>query len=685
MRFSGALALVLVLILSSCGPAGKRAESRRLPKSSTGFYKEPGVDYITNDPYVKARLAEGPKTAAAPAQTPTPALPTTPIAKPATPAQQPTAQKPTTVSLKGRIKGFEIFRYAEGDGKKDSRLGTASYALSVFFGPDGVEKFSGPMKAAEASTYDLSNVTKRYALKGKLIDSKAANGKESTSGVFTLTDTVTHETVEISYRAEKTRVTMRRNADKAVTAGSSIERQLKAFCNDSIEVVNHCKNTFGWVNNWTVLDPPTADRPALGGPSFYVYDLFRVVKSEEEAKQASYSPPMFSMRGESLRTGGETDVYQYAAESLTPDVATDMQLIGNGLNGDRMFEAKLIDKDTKEENEFLIDFDVEAEPQVQSAAESEPDVVGEDTDLNSGGDDESIGPERIAEEEPVVQQQQQAITTTKAKATPPSSVGDAYLATDMSNSNSRAARLVRDLNQNRDIPAVRTMIVRLQKGQYARGGPWLPDVRGFFANTYPFRKMLKSIAKTFDISPAFAYLSAGESGYLIDGKYALKAGDGGKAVGAFQMHPAAAGEMGLPAKHRVYFAPASCAAARYLSGFVNQFWKGDTTVAILAYNQGGGGAKKLMEKSIKLGGKYAYKYSEMQKYSALSVANKDYVNRFLAVYFVASNMTHYKFDPRIPGAKTAFPQNGSVFPGGSASNIQDSTCRAAVMQGGASS
>jgi hypothetical protein len=704
LRLTLTFAALWVLILTSCAPAHNRTpKPKAAPKGSTG-YVDPadGIDYLHNGDPVAARWQElrehreQPGAPVEPSQLPpAPPPPQAAPVQPGQPAQPVPLPAPT---LQDRVREFEISRFGKGEDDA-TRFGSDRFQMKVFFRKEKTVTFEGKFckdsdKAClGGGKFTLTGKSGQYTLSGELTDSP-----ERTVGLLHFTDTKAGQSAEISYRAFRAKLTMRRDTDQALAPGSSLEKQLRNWCDNNVQAVNHCTNSFGWVNNWVVMD----------GPAFYLIDIVHLYGPNDPVPDKK-SGPRISFKGESKRTykqvGGDDGVYEAVdipAESLTPDTVKDVKMWGNSEKGGRRgFEVSLQDKDTKESNDVYLDVEAEnPEDGPEITKEEMPQVYGQEGDLDSGGDDDDIGPaegeetpenggtaggnsagggtsagggqtQRPAKPAPKPQPQQPGST---APAPRPETVTASYLATDTSSA--RAAKMIRDFNQNKSVPGVLKRITA-----YQRSG----EMKPFFVYTYPLRRLLKSIASAYDVTPAFGYICFVESEYCKGGHYTASTGDRGLAVGPFQIHPDTAVDMHLPAGHRPYFAPSACGAASYISGFVQKF-PGDNTVAILAYNQGGGTAANVVARYKRMAGKYSYTYSDMSRMGAVLEKQKAYVEKYLAAYFIGSNLRYYGFDPSIPGAVTRMPRNkdggSSVIPSG---GISDSTCRSAVSAAGAMS
>jgi hypothetical protein len=144
---------------------------------------------------------------------------------------------------------------------------------------------------------------------------------------------------------------------------------------------------------------------------------------------------------------------------------------------------------------------------------------------------------------------------------------------------------------------------------------------------------------------------------------------GYQSLGPFQLHDDTARGLGmfaqlsLPANdERRYFAPSACGAARLMVQLTTQFWKNDTVMAILGYNQGGGNA-------VKFANRWTFNWPETETFrTQISKTLLDYVNDKLAIYFIANNRHKFGFDSN-RGETTSLPQNAAP------TKFRDSQCQ----------
>lgn len=564
--------------------------------------------------------------------------PATPLKEDAKPEarSQPETVKPR--SLKETLREFEITRFDKRT-NKPTRFGADRASIKIFFRAGVSHEFSGEFtKAGSKLTFAASS--ERFNLTGEIADS--AN---KSLGKFVLRDSSSSETAEIFYRAYRAKLNVRQDRTRQVVPGSGFENQLKSLRED----------TFGWVHNWTVLH----------GASFYLVDVVYVNKNASTAPPT----PIISFKGPSKRTGQR----EHRAESLTPE-ASEVRLIGNSETGSRrLFEVTLEDRQSAEKNKVMVDIEAE-----------EPDPP------------------------PAITNQDEPEESPDERGTQESD--KAYLKIDKSLP--RTGRMTIDFDKNRNIPGVRHAMAEYQKEK--RSG-----LENFYRYAHPFRGIIEAIGMTFDVSPAYAYLTVVESAYFTGGKYKIERPHRkGKllssALGPFQILENTGRNLNLritdlwkgdtnshdnSLDERRYFTSSACGAAKYVGQLVNTFEGSDSTLSILAYYQGEGGAaaalyctfeasgdKKACAKRINRGMKgneynrylrlaknYSYTYAELESVAAIPAHMRQYVNRKLAVYFISSDLARYGFS--ISSPILHLPNNGTVTP---AQPIQDANCRKVV-------
>ncbi len=671
MRHSRTFIVILALIVAACGRTGGQGRRTGLP-ASTGFYdQETGVDYVSQDPRVEKALAEDD-----PAAQP-PAAGGHTVNPPST-----AALTPADLPLREMLKEFEISRFDEG-AATPSRFGSKKFRVKFFMkkGTGRSVEFTGEFGGSKPNL-TVAAEADGYQLTGFINDLP-----QQSKGEFRLTKG--NDSARVFYWAYRANLRVREDRTQTVVAGSSLDQQLRSLR----------ENTFGWVHNWTVVR----------GRAFYMVDIVRV----HSAGQAGGGFPdgtFFSFKGESGRTGDQVhnaDILGGGAQSV--------QLVGNSEQGaERSFAVTLSDSSSKELNEVMIDIDLDEGSSPGITPDDPPPVVhgpppstdGGTTPPTDGGGFVGPGPADGGGSQGGGQEQ------------PPIIAGDAYLQIDMTKT--RTAKIINDFNRNRNLEGVKAKIREYQGG--GRGG-----LTKFFKYANPFRRIMEIVGATFDVSPAFAYLTVVESAYFTGGNYVIerpKRRDGSlisSALGPFQiLEGTAKGNiMGMHVTHlwkndpnsgdnsqdeRKYFVPSACGAARYMKYLVGLFDDSDTTLSILGYFQGEGGAAAAIfcafdssvtdrnacvrrinngysgadyGRFMRLAKNYNYTYAEMERRSAgLTQAMKNYVNGKLAVYFIANDMKSFAFS--IPAdAPRTFNEKArpTVMP---ARALNDETCSGAV-------
>jgi hypothetical protein len=216
-------------------------------------------------------------------------------------------------------------------------------------------------------------------------------------------------------------------------------------------------------------------------------------------------------------------------------------------------------------------------------------------------------------------------------------------------------------------------------------------LRTFYQNANPFRKMIQTIAETFDVPPAFAYLTGVESSYFTGGVYknddVPKRPEGkapkSTAAGIFQFLWRTGRLYGLQVEEngayqrpsdrdeRLYFAPSACAAAKYFRHLADFFKKSDPTLAIMGYNMGEYAVPRVV-KDLKEYNQYALDFKTIAHKHMVPPNNIKYVANTLAIYFISGDYEGNGYTSE--KNKTDLP-NRTVKP---PFEIHDPECRAAL-------
>lgn len=644
--------LIWVLALAACAPSGNQAGSNSL-LGTTGYTSPEGYDYVAGgDERVERALRE-------------PEPPSAPVSpKPLGPG------KPAPKPLREKLKEFEISRFHANEAGA-ARFGEARAVIKFFFntGAQPVE-FRIDLVGAKPK-FNLNGVSSGFTLAGELGDTE-----HQTRGDFTLTENSTGDSARIFYWAYKAKLRVRENRTVQVTPGSAFERQIQDLRD----------NTFGWVNNWTIVR----------GVSFFLVDIVKVVPQGSTTNPAS----LLSFKGPSLRTGEAEHNVEGIGSSPNR-----IKLVGNGEEGaGRIFQVTMQDPQTKQNNEFMLDLELDAPATAPGQTPTAP--VTPDEPVEEPEYEEELVPTPVPQPpapQPQAPAQPGAPTEVQRPAPPrattppaePVRTGKSYLR--VSAHLPRTARMTSDFNRNRNLTGVKQWMEKYR-------GSWRTSLQAFYTYANPFRRVMEKVGQAFDVSPAYAYLTVIESIYFTGGRYRIQNAPNSTALGPFQLLTGTAREMGLlvggSEDERRYFVPSACGAAKYVRKLVNRFDDSDTTIAILAYFQGDGGAAAAIfcsfdpnagnrqacarrinknysgqdyNRFLRLSKNYNYSYAEMDRMAAIPQHMRDYVNKKLAIYFISNDMARYGFST--DGAPTGLPTNGTVMPGRA---LKDRECRSAV-------
>lgn len=646
MRVLISLILLTSITLAACQK--KSGPTRSTLPGSTGFQDKNGNAYVSNgDTRVQEELQRLEKVHVLPG----------PEAEPA--ANGADAQVPVKVKtlLRDKLKEFEISRFNAGN-KKPIRFGENSVALKVVFINKASVTFEGKIEGRKPN-FAVNLKWKRYTLTGTLDDLE-----DETKGRFVMTDTKTKQEAVILYWAYKTEFKIRTDRSKKSTLVSKIREQLNS------------DNAFSWVNIWNV--------PA--GHSFFLVDFLPKRGKTLPDERANF----FSMSGESKESSEDDNFANTTAKN------TKVQVMGIAeKKTGMMFQFNV--KEKNQEEEFMLDIlprKTQTKPE-ETYQPEEPEAIV-DEPVVQPAPSPTLPPQPA---QPAPGQQTSAPPEAPPTTAPPKKpafdpqeaikIGKSYLRIDTSGK--RTAKMVRDFNGNRNLDGVKKWIL-----EYSGETGWRRDLQAFYDNAILFRRVLEAVGKAFDVSPAFAYLTVIESNYFKGGKWALEWGKGTTAFGPFQLTEAAATEGKMALSERRYVVPASCGAAKFFRNRVDQFEDSDTTMSILAYNQGGGGAaaavycsfakgvgsRKACAKRInvdfsradygrfmKFAKNYDYTYAELAEVSAIPKPMQNYVNQKLAIYFISNDFAKFGFT--LPSGKFKRPNNNTIVPDG---RMRDAEC-----------
>lgn len=557
---------------------------------------------------------------------------------PAPPQSTPASKETIRALLREKLKEFEISRFNTGS-KEPARFGENEIALKVVFINKGSVTFKGRLEGAKPN-FTVNLKWQRYTLTGTLNDFS-----DESKGRFVLTDSKTKQTATILYWAYQTGYKVRADRSKKSATASKLREQLNA------------DHTFAWVNIWNVP----------GGRSFFLVDLLRTQRGDTLPDQRSN---FFSVSGESKEVA-EDDVF---ADTSAKNTKVQVMGIAEEKTG-MMFQVNVKDGKNQEE-EFMIDI----LPRKSAPAKPEETYQPEEPDAIV---DEPAPEPAVPPQVPATPAEPAAPAKPKAEFDPQDAIkaGKSYLRIDTNGR--RTAKMVRDFNGNRNLDGVKKWI-----NEYGGRTGWRKDLQAFYNNAMLFRLVIEAAGKAFDISPAFAYVTVIESNYFKGGKWALEWGKGTSAFGPFQLTEAAAKEGKMALSERRYVVPSACGAAKFFRNRVDDFEDSDTTMSILAYNQGGGGAaaavycsfaksvgnrkacaeriNKNFSRSdygrfLKFAKNYNYTYAELAEVSAVPKPMRNYVDQKLAIYFISNDYAKYGFT--LPSGNFKRPNNNTIVPG----------------------
>ena len=493
--------------------------------------------------------------------------------------------------------------------KTPKRFGKQKFVVSLRF-KDGPDlQFQGEFQAGK-----LEAATGDLYLSGSLTDKP-----ESSEGEFVLTKRSTQEVAQVFFWAYRADLKITPNGERPAIQGSRYEKTLKELKHGA----------YGWVNNWAVKE----------GRAFYQVAIVDPKKT------------LFAFKGESLRT----DDVDTPATSLTPEISSHIVLKGNAdQSPTRAFEVGLKDPESAEVNDVLI------EVELRDPTPKPLPPRGEDKfmHLAQGPRSHKMADDFNRPENFKLEGVQEWI------------------------------KVYTDVTPNRN------------KNRALR-----KDLQQFFVSAAPLRPILERIGWAYDVSPAYAYLTVVESAYFTGGNYEIEPNDRSSALGPAQLLKGTALEAGLKVTggdddERRFLIPSMCGTAHYMRKLVDKFDDKDATIAILGYYRGDGGAaaaihcafdsevedrkacaqkiqsrrykSKDYERFLGLMRKYNYSYAGISRLSSIPLDMREYVDKKLAVYFIANDMKSYGFaQPR--NDKTGWEE--TLKP---KAPIQSAECRRAV-------
>lgn len=453
------------------------------------------------------------------------------------------------------------------------------------------------------------------------------------------------ESAKVFYTAWKSNLQVRPDAEKPLVQGSQADQFAAAFKSHDV---------YGWVHNWVVADNG------------------EIVISTYLMDMVNNGPLQITFAGESKRTGESEHpvTVKQNSKDKKPGPKVEASLVGNAAQGNHKVIAVKVKNDKGEDDEFLVDV---------SPAKPRPKAKPKPED---------------------VPQQWQ-------------SSGDAFMQVDLGSP--RSSKMAQDFEKNRGQAGVDAAIAYFQRDSDRKRGikGGRTGLQNFFSCSSAFRPLMTAVGQAYDVSPSFAYLTVVESLYFTGCEYEIQKAPASSAVGPFQLLTGTATKtLGMRVDgaldERRYFKPSACAAAKYVGMNVDLFSQADSTLGILAYYQGDGGAAAALYCTFspqaskacadrinpsakkkangvqaftgadygrfkKLVRSYNYRFGEMDELSMIPADMRDYVNKKLAVYFISNDMSRYGFaNPGPPPAKFPAKARGTISPGA----VRDPVCNA---------
>jgi len=678
--------LLSFLGLSYCGPRGFESMDALSTTTQTGYETPEHKKYVVGK---EERLQEEI----------TKIAPTTPIKM--TPEEKAKSQE--ELEFHSSLKAFRFLRYDQGS-TQPQRLGTASYRLDVQIQQKNngslVATFYGKLTKDAQGNFTFENTSTNfpdYKVKGSF-----GSVDTGISGKFTLSYKDKDQTQEatVLYRAYEARLNVRTPKSKDLSQYPNLQKKIDSWRN----------NTSAWMNNFSV---------PFGVSTFDIAIIRKTAPSSESAANSTEKPSsldaLLAFSGRSV----ETDVEGPAEKLTVPKKYKDqdmgaVELVGNAEGEDSKIISVTLKDDKGEDTEVLVDVVREPTEEEKVKQELHEEEIRQ-KDLSTDDKDETENKQTPAPvlPEPKQEQKQQEqkqtpqpeeeinlpdegdeiptptpspiqhsevpaeIPADKKPGPAPSgnSAGNNAKSYMFVSSGTKALKIVKDFDRNLTLPGVQKEI-KAYKSSSA-------NLKRFFKYANPFRGLIKKIATAYQVPPQFAYVSVIESAYFTGGHYVIQVAKAknkqghyiSSATGPFQIITDTAKALGLkvidqalgtmpgPSDERRYFAPSACGAAKYFRNNADMFPK-DSTLAVLAYNQGEGRAGQLARE-------YGYTFAEI---SRNNVSGVSYSNKKLAAYFIAGAYQGSSFDmdaeaPKSLPSSTVFPPN----------QIKDATCRAAVQ------
>lgn len=590
------------------------------------------------------------------------------------------------------LQDYQFFRYDDYKSKQVKRFGKQSFDFNVLVkdtdGHTFAVHFNGNLKQ-NGNSFELIDVQTdhpEYSLEGRLTD-----GKDTSIGNFKLKNQ--GRQVMIFLRSYKTKMEVHTRSSVDLSASPELKAKIERFKQETEK-----KNVYAWATNMVSAGVTV-------GVSRFHYDILKIV--DPGKKDDINHAPLFSFDGESVQTQ-DIDGAPATVQSTKGDIS-DVKLRGDAQDDDsRVFSMKV--KDSKGQTaDVMIEFDRDSDapemalgqPAKPVTPTPPPALTPDESDPPASMDDDWVLPDSFGtpvNSEPAVPlRPSQPKPSAPSRSTPPPKtkpvapaprptvntpahyrgIGqNAYFFTDYGNSSlPRTKHAIDDFEKNFDVPQVQQQfaIYKRSRGRMSR----------WFDYATPFIPLIESIAKTYDVPPAFVFLTVRESSYFsgpirIHGKsypaYSWANPSTTSAVGPFQIEVAASHDCNLGLGERNYFAPSACGAACYLGNQMRLF-PSDYALGILAYYQGAGVKNKILAKA-RYYNDFSFGYASIARHHMLGADPIQYVAEVLAAYFVSGDYRAYGF------SREANPQSlaeiPSALPKGS---IRSQKCESAINRG----
>lgn len=228
-----------------------------------------------------------------------------------------------------------------------------------------------------------------------------------------------------------------------------------------------------------------------------------------------------------------------------------------------------------------------------------------------------------------------------------------------------------DMESNTSLPAVRSVVERIQKNEFVRNYRGKPRSEGkyfreFLLTGFYAVRWLERIFESFNVPGPLALITLRESGFFkMAGRNIANfpIETAGFSVGPYQLETKTAQRFGMLAfdfpggridsrDERNFLIPSACAAAKKLTYVIDMFKGADRTLAIMAYNRGEGAVGGTIASAAGIDRIDRSRYREfirnLHQYpglkfrqladSVLTDEQEDYVNEILGLYVANADL-----------------------------------------------